>query len=348
MRLWVNFIMKKIYIFTCIALTAALLTAKIQAADWKTLHLNDTYYEVCALKLLLRHRNYDPGEIHNTFNKQTLEALVFFQEDNNLNPDGVTGPETWRKLITPVSDSKDLEGINDAVKAVQYLLINKYGFTALEVDGTFDVRTKAAILLFQHNYKLGTNGTNGMDGIAGEKTWLHLIQDSRKSEHCNWVICVELNKDRGSAGMLYVFDAAGFQLASMPCLGESMTMNTNWREQFANTPLGCFRAAISHVQRNPIEYGIYNSIELNDADVKAVTDGRFGILIHSGNTKFKNKSDTKMPNKFKEHRARTIDGLDQTHGCIRISDADHAVLYEILKNHTKGIVSISEQDVYTN
>ena len=231
---------------------------------------------------------------------------------------------------------------NDAVKAVQYLLNNKYGFSAIEVNGKFDDRTKAAVLLFQYNYQLGTNSSNGMDGFVDRKTWLHLIQDSKKVNSYNWVICIKLNKDRAIAGKLYLFDDKAVKLAEMPCLGESMTMNTNWREQYANTPLGCFRAAISNKERNPIEYGAYKCIELYDDDVKAVTNDRYGILIHSGRTKYKSKPDTKMPYKYKDSRAKTIDGLDQTHGCIRISDRDHEILYEALKNRANGIVSISE------
>jgi len=170
-------------------------------------------------------------------------------------------------------------------------------------------------------------------------------KDSEKADNYGWIIYVELNQDRGLLGRLYAYDASGAMMLEMPCLGQSMTMNTNWREQNANTPLGCFRAIVSHRGRNLLEYGKYRCIELNDDDVKAVTNGRNGILIHSGFNKFKYKPDTQLPRKYSDIRAKTIQGLDQTHGCVRISDDDHARLHDFLKGHNRGIVSISESIV---
>jgi len=318
----------------------ALLSVQVRADNWKKLQLGDRTYEVYALKLLLRNKNYDPGELSTVFNDQTHYSLMSFQKDYGLKQDGKAGPETWNKLIAAVGKSESIN--DDAVKAVQYLLKHKYEFYSLEVNGNFNPETKAAIMLFQYNYKLGTNGTNGVDGIASKKTWLHLIRDSKKFNNYNWLINIELYKDRSVLGTLSVFDIEGNRLVEMLCLGESMTMNDNWREVYGNTPLGCFKATLSNRDRNNFEFGDYYSIELNDDDVKAVTNSRDGILIHSGSNNYKNKSDSKLPKQYRSCRAKTINGLDQTHGCVRIFGEDHKILYELLKNSRQGIVNISE------
>jgi len=335
--------MKKIGLFVIASIyMVALLSVQVRADNWKKLQLGDRNYEVYALKLLLRNKNYDPGELSTVFNDQTHYALVNFQKDYGLKPDGKAGQETWNKIITAVGKSESID--DDAVKAVQYLLKHKYEFYSLEANGNFNPETKSAIMLFQYNYKLGTNGTNGVDGIVSKKTWLHLIRDSKKFNNYSWIISIELSKDRSALGTLSIFDAEGNRVAEMPCLGESMTMNNNWREIYGNTPLGCFKAILSNRERNNFEFGDYYSIELNDADVKAVTNGRDGILIHSGSNNYKNKSDSKLPKQYRDCRAKTIDGLDQTHGCVRIFGEDHKYLNELLKNNRQGIVYISERD----
>ena len=343
-------------------LTAALIIitvtspSKTLAADWKTLRAGDTGHEVYALKLLLRARGIDPGEINTYFDDVTREALEFFQNQSGLQPDGKCGSATWGKLVAQPDGFRDAwdgirdiedavpydespNGRNDAVKAAQYLLRNKYGFSSLTCDGGFSAATKAAVLLFQFNHGLGING---VDGSLRPKTWARLIGDSWKVHDYGWVICILFPKNRGELGTLTAFDAGGNKLLEMPCLGQSMTMNPDWREEYADTPLGCFRAGISHRSRDASEYGAHSCIELNDADVAAVTHGRDRILIHSGTNQYKDKADHKLPHKYRDSRAKTIGGLDQTHGCVRISEADHASLYYSLKDRGKGLVWIGD------
>ncbi len=56
----------------------------------------------------------------------------------------------------------------DAVRAVQWQLRNQYGYTKLNVDGTFGAATETAVKGFQKKYKLNA------DGIVGVKTWMEL------------------------------------------------------------------------------------------------------------------------------------------------------------------------------
>jgi peptidoglycan hydrolase-like protein with peptidoglycan-binding domain len=297
--------------------------------------------EAYALKLLLLDQHCDPGEINTVFDQKAADAVASFQKQNGLEPTGETNQATWEKITTRVGYSADF-GNSNAVKAVQYLLLNKYAFSSLYVTGDFDLDTKAAVLLFQADFDVGTNGTDGVDGIVGTKTWSYLIQDSKKAQEYGWAMLVEFNRDRGVPGRLYVYDAFGKKMMDMPCLGQSMTANGNWREELGNTPLGTFRGYVSQKQRDPLSYGPYNCIGLNEADVKAVTHDRSGILIHSGVNPYRAKRDYSLPDQYKNKRAQTIEGLDQTHGCIRISEGDHARLYNSLDGLGMGVVSIGE------
>ncbi len=50
------------------------------------------------LQLALRRAGYDPGPQDGRFGTRTLDALVRFQRDHGLEPDGVAGRLTWAKL----------------------------------------------------------------------------------------------------------------------------------------------------------------------------------------------------------------------------------------------------------
>ena len=327
------------------AMSAAYVNAAPAAYGWKTLSAGDSGHEVYALKLLLRNRNFDPGEAGADFDAATQKALMSFQAENGLAPTGTADAGTWEKLVSTVEwrgPGWEFGADGDAVRAAKYLLSRKYAFSSLDADGKFDIAAKAAVLLFQFNYNLGVNGVNGLDGAVGPKTWSALIRDSYKTAGYGWVIHILLQKNRGVPGELIVFDGAGGRMLEMPCLGQSMTMNPDWREAYADTPLGVFRAFVSDRPRERVEFGGYGCVELEAADVSAVTYGRDGILIHSGANKYKDRADLGLPISYRDRRARTVGGLDQTHGCVRISGADHARLYAALKNRGRGIVCISE------
>jgi peptidoglycan hydrolase-like protein with peptidoglycan-binding domain len=334
--------------FSSVILTALITIAAVaqprpaRAAGWETLQAGGAGREVRALKLLLRHRNYDPGVIDTNFDQRTFESLADFQKQNGLAPTGIADAQTWEKLITPITPGEPLGQTNSAVEAVQYLLRDKYGFSALEADGASGAGTKAAVALFEYNYQPG--GAAAADGSVNAETWSALIRDSERVNDRGWIICVELHRDRSLPGALRAFDARGRELLEIPCLGQSLTMNPDWRQEYANTPLGCFRADISHKWRDGSEYGAHSCVGLNDEDVRAATDGRAGILIHSGRSRYRDRADASLPYEYRDCRARTINGLDQTHGCVRISDAGHARLIEALSGLGKGLALISENE----
>ena len=58
---------------------------------------------VTALQQALVSAGYDPGEADGTFGPQTEAAVVAFQQDNGLSPDGIVGPETASALNAAVA-----------------------------------------------------------------------------------------------------------------------------------------------------------------------------------------------------------------------------------------------------
>ncbi len=62
----------------------------------ETLLLGSTGPNVKLIQSLLRRLGYDPGPVDGQFGNLTREAVMSFQRDYGLTPDGIVGPETWR------------------------------------------------------------------------------------------------------------------------------------------------------------------------------------------------------------------------------------------------------------
>ncbi len=54
--------------------------------------------EVKKLQETLIEKGYDPGEVDGIFGNKTREAVMAFQKDNELTPDGIAGPKTLAAL----------------------------------------------------------------------------------------------------------------------------------------------------------------------------------------------------------------------------------------------------------
>lgn len=61
----------------------------------ETLRLGSTGPNVKLIQSLLARIGYDPGPVDEVFGQHTLAAVVAFQRDNGLVPDGIVGPATW-------------------------------------------------------------------------------------------------------------------------------------------------------------------------------------------------------------------------------------------------------------
>lgn len=131
---------------------------------WHSYKQGDTDNNVVALQYLLRQQGYTNLVADGTFGTETQAKVKNFQNKNGIEEEGVVGQETWEALIVKVSQGNN----GDAVKAVQFLLAKKYGYS-LEVDGIFGPLTVEAVKSFQSKQGLTA------DGIVGPLTWQKLI-----------------------------------------------------------------------------------------------------------------------------------------------------------------------------
>ncbi|WP_066190350.1 peptidoglycan-binding protein [Gracilibacillus timonensis] len=116
---------------------------------------------------------FNVGNVDGIFGEGTEEGVKAFQKDNRLNPDGIVGKLTWDKLFNDSSASgnhpypQQLIGTGSAgpnVELVQQRL-NSMGYNAGVADGIFGPGTRQAVISFQGDHFIST------DGIVGEVTW---------------------------------------------------------------------------------------------------------------------------------------------------------------------------------
>lgn len=132
-------------------------------ADWPTYKIGDAGAEVFALQYLLKAHGYNLNA-DGVFGPITQTQVENFQTDNNLSEDAIVGQETWQKLIIQIAQGKT----GPEVRAVQYLLKNKFGYN-IAVDGIFGPDTANAVKDFQSDKGLA------VDGIVGPQTWRNLL-----------------------------------------------------------------------------------------------------------------------------------------------------------------------------
>jgi peptidoglycan hydrolase-like protein with peptidoglycan-binding domain len=116
-------------------------------------------------------------DVDGDFGDATFEALSHFQEANDLDVDGIAGPQTLAALGLGVAHSsgssqgsrhpmleRGAEG--RAVRVLQEALVEA-GYE-IDVDGDFGRATEQAVLAFQEANELD------MDGVVGPNTWAAL------------------------------------------------------------------------------------------------------------------------------------------------------------------------------
>lgn len=119
---------------------------------------------VYVVQFLLNEQGYNIS-VDGKFGPKTSEAVKSFQVENGLTIDGIVGENTWNELcITLKINSTHL----NAVKALQYLLVEKHGYT-LSIDGIFGPKTLNAVEDFQSRSEIA------VDGIVGPTTWKYLL-----------------------------------------------------------------------------------------------------------------------------------------------------------------------------
>lgn len=130
---------------------------------WQTLKQGDSKLEVYAAQYLLNQQGFSTI-VDGTFGADMRRNLKKFQNRKGVDEDGSVGPETWEAMVVKVSKGSS----GDAVRALQYLLKNKYGYD-LEVDGIFGPITENAVKDFQSKQGLTD------DAIVDVLTWQKLI-----------------------------------------------------------------------------------------------------------------------------------------------------------------------------
>ncbi|MCL2565138.1 MAG: peptidoglycan-binding protein [Defluviitaleaceae bacterium] len=133
------------------------------------------------------------------FRENTRDAVIAFQRHFRLNPDGIVGPVTWRKLwevyfaakgtvppTVPESPAQpNIPGypgtlIRQGSRGPDVLLMQNYlnairrvvpSIPALNPDGVFGPITHSAVAAFQRHFGLNP------DGIIGPITWYRIVEE---------------------------------------------------------------------------------------------------------------------------------------------------------------------------
>lgn len=137
-----------------------------EVPDWPIFRQGDEAPEVFAIQHLLRAHGYNVT-VDGKYGPQTRTEVRNFQLAKGLGADGVVGPLTWAALIQ--GQQIDQGDSGQAVRALQVLLREKFGYASVNVDADFGPLTDAAVRDFQGEYDLEA------DGIVGPDTWQALV-----------------------------------------------------------------------------------------------------------------------------------------------------------------------------
>jgi N-acetylmuramoyl-L-alanine amidase len=169
------------------------------------LRLGSRGAEVGELQATLKLLGFYTGAVDGVYGKDTIAAVIQFQQAAGLVPDGVTGRATWDRLFPPsealppmasqpsqpapspiAPDPKPAASNPDSVtfpilrqgmkgSAVVGLQerLRANGFLKGSADGVFGAETLAAVKAAQRNFGLEP------DGVVGAATWNALLSRSR-------------------------------------------------------------------------------------------------------------------------------------------------------------------------
>jgi len=125
------------------------------------------------LQFNLKIAGYDVGAVDGVFGNQTRNAVVAFQQANNLTPDGIVGRATWFRLnnLNPQASVLRRGSVGTAVKYLQQKLFS-FLYPVGAIDGIFGADTERAVREFQAEHNLT------VDGIVGPATWRALDDEA--------------------------------------------------------------------------------------------------------------------------------------------------------------------------
>ena len=103
------------------------------------------------------------------FGPKTEAAVQGFQTADQIQVDGVVGPQTWGALIIVVASGSTGDAVRGVQEEFRFRNLSGEPGRGLAVDGVFGPRTTAAVRGFQQAIGLTA------DGIVGPLTWRALV-----------------------------------------------------------------------------------------------------------------------------------------------------------------------------
>ena len=134
---------------------------------------------VIQLQTTLLEMGYLKSAVDGYFGQKTLEAVINFQHDNDLNADGIVGKNTWAKLESGYPILK--LGCTGGYVSVLQTKLTDLGYDCGEIDGRFGSMTHYAVTAFQNNNSLTA------DGIVGKNTWAELNSEDPVASANDWI-----------------------------------------------------------------------------------------------------------------------------------------------------------------
>ena len=106
----------------------------------------------------------DRNKASGTFDANFVAHVLTAQRNNGMTPDGIIGPDTWRKIAAKAPTCSTSRNKTSAATCAVQILVG-----GLTVDGIYGTKTKKAVAAYQSSKGLSA------DGICGPKTWSALI-----------------------------------------------------------------------------------------------------------------------------------------------------------------------------
>ena len=167
----------------------------------ETLRLGSTGPDVKLIQSLLKRIGYNPGAVDGVFGAQTQQAVIQFQQNNGLIPDGVVGPATWtafekilrgydiytiqrgdtlyniaRRYYTTVAAIMTANpGINPAALRIGQSIIVPYGIPVVftDIDYTYEIMD-SNIKALKARYPFIETGTAGSSVMGKNLYYIRL------------------------------------------------------------------------------------------------------------------------------------------------------------------------------
>ncbi len=139
-----------------------------QIQPWPVLRNGSQGHPVPALQYLLRDRGHQAG-VDGNFGPKTEAAVQGFQTADQIQVDGVVGPQTWGALIIVVASGSTGDAVRGVQEEFRFRNLSGQSGRGLAVNGVFGPMTTAAVRGFQQAIGITT------DGIVGPLTWRALV-----------------------------------------------------------------------------------------------------------------------------------------------------------------------------